>query len=306
MAKRLRLSRFNRLRVRAVKIMGAKISLPEVGQVPVIGPWVGKISLIQDMWAEPCQPNPVIWALATVASVPLLAVTLLKPDTIDTYYDRGKRTHAWKRRKKVTLESLLEIVKGGKGPGIPKGFQLAGDLAQKVGFYMILIDATLDLAINSTSLAYQWTGCEGYENSIGYLNADYVYGAGTSQALFSQWQNPGSIWTPLSWTLPNNEGRQFSVSCAWEPYLDNETPASFVTMEVVNITRDIVKQLPQGELDPLGYRYGGAALMPNYQATSGTSAYQLHLTSDGQFKVNGNVYIYDNNEDPRRSIGFDP
>lgn len=286
--------------------MATKVSLPEVGDVPIIGPWVGKISLIQDLWAEPCRPTPVIWVLATVASLPLMATTLLKPDTIDTYYDRGKRRHHRKRTKKVTLGELLEIVKGGKGPGIPKGFVIAGDLAQKLGWYFILIDATLDLTINSTSLAYQWTGCDGYTPSIGYLSEAFVYGAGVSQALFSDFENPTPVWTPQSWTLENNQRRQFSVSCAWQPYDGGGNPATFLTMEVVNITRNIVKQLPQGELDPLGYRYGGAALMQNYAAISGTSTYQLHLTSDGQFTVSGDVYIYADGEDPRRAIGFDP
>lgn len=280
--------------------------LPEVGDIPVIGPWAGKISLIQDMWAEPCQPTPMVWALATVASIPLLAITLIKPDTIDEYYERNGRPHKRKRKKKVTLGELLEIVRGGKGPGIPAGFALAGDLAQKLGFWMILIDGTLDLAINSTSLAYEWQGCKGWAPSIGYLSDEFLYGSGSTQLLFIDFQNPNPVWTALSWTVPNTEGRQFSASVSWYPDDRFDNPATQVTIEIVDITHGIVKTMPHPELNGLQGWYGTATLNKNYQAANGQTTYQLHATGNGNFTVAGQVYVYANGQDPRDAIGFDP
>lgn len=272
-----------------------------------IGPWRNKIWKINSLWAEPCQPEPWIWVLAVVASAPSIVVSLTKPDTIEETYNRAQSPHKRKRKKRIPINSVIGQTGGGSGVNVPFGFKFAGDLAQRAGFYFLIADGLLDLAINSTSLAYRWGGCPGYSPSYAVLNPDFNYGPGNSFVLLDIVEDPGHIFTAASWTLPNNDQRPYTVSITMRPPTPPLTPATSFTAAVVNLTQGRVEGLPTPETSWGTGEQGTAALRKNYKALTGTSAYQLQVNLVGGWaKVEGRVYVYPSGQDPMGGLFADP
>lgn len=134
--------------------------LDDYRNLPVIGPWIGKFGRVQEIMSRPCEISPEIWALAYFHSLPKLAWSLFKPDPIDATYARLGRPHRRRRNGRMRETNFLTM----DAPGFRKGFQWAvfrlGNIAQRVGWYMIVVDAAFDLAINWTSTAYEFAGCD--------------------------------------------------------------------------------------------------------------------------------------------------
>jgi len=281
--------------------------LPEVGDIPVIGPWAGKISSIANMWAEPCKPNPVVWFAAGIVGVAQVAAMLTKPDVFDLAFDRGKQPHKRKRRSRAKPDYTIGQTLGGGANGLPKGFKLAGALGQRVGFYMILIDGTLDGAINATSLAYQWTGCHGWAPGYGHFTEGFHYSAGEQAVLTTPDDDPEGYITPLSFTLPNTEEHWFSISPWWQPDDIFGNPAQSVSFRLDSDAGGGGYEFPTPEAGLLGGGAGTAALLKNRRAVSGTTTYQLVADiQGGNANIGGDLYIYADGQQPNDGIGPDP
>lgn len=127
-------------------------------RIPIIGNDIYQVGQVYDILTQPCGVDPVIAVKAAFYYSPTLVWTLLKPDALDLTYDRFRRRHSFRRKKKVTVGELL------RGSGVTPGkvhwsvFAL-GDLAQRLGWYLIILDATTDFAVNWASMAYTWSGC---------------------------------------------------------------------------------------------------------------------------------------------------
>lgn len=150
--------------------------------------YVPKVTRILEMWAQPCNVNPIIWVTAYLAASPTLAVAFLEPDCLDLAYDRFRLGHKPKRKGHQNINALLSPI------GIPKkglntvAFAL-GALAQRVGFFLTLIDATQDWVIHGTSLAYQWNGCN--DPNVGHATLTM---SGVYPFLFFPQENPIGTW----------------------------------------------------------------------------------------------------------------
>lgn len=127
--------------------------------VPVIGDSIARIGQVVDIVSTPCSPDPLIMVTALWHDLPKLLVTLTKPDTLDLAADRAGIRH--KRRPKKgfnifdALESTIPMPKGKVGTAV---FRL-GNLAERLGFYMLVVDATEQFVVNWTSTVYEWSGC---------------------------------------------------------------------------------------------------------------------------------------------------
>lgn len=137
------------------------IKTPEVQvyDIPIIGRDIAKIGKIVDLFGSPCAPRAEVWAYAFFQAVPTFIVSLIKPEIIDiNIRHRGRKNRKGRKLKiiphLIRRDAILEIP-------VPRYavFQLA-EMAQRVGWYFLVMDATMDFAINWMSMAYQWTGCD--------------------------------------------------------------------------------------------------------------------------------------------------
>ncbi len=141
-------------------------------KVPVLGKWYGRVGRVYAIYNMPCQPTPQIWVYAAWVSTPRLLWSLFKPDFTDLKYDQvkaGFKRHGRKGKFKI------HTMQGPKYP-VPKGLGWAifegAEFAQRVGWYLCVIDATLEFAVNWSTLAYQYSGCAA--PGIGYANLNIV------------------------------------------------------------------------------------------------------------------------------------
>lgn len=132
---------------------------PSPRDLPIIGPWLGTIGRVKALTAAPCDPEPGIYALAAFMEAPNAVYTLFGPDCVDEAFDsfRGSKHHKGRR-----LRVKKGIMERGSPPTAGWGWKFfrAGELAQRIGWYVAVVDVTLDFTLNWTSLAYAWTGCD--------------------------------------------------------------------------------------------------------------------------------------------------
>lgn len=136
-----------------------------------LGPWAPKITRIQNMWTQPCQIPVFIWMAGFFAASPVIAFNILSPDCLDAAGERVRRGH------KTTRKSVLRIADWATPLAPPNnaagriGFALY-NMSQRIGWYMTVIDATLDWVIHGTSFAYQWSGCSDPNQGHAYVKMD--------------------------------------------------------------------------------------------------------------------------------------
>jgi len=128
--------------------------------VPQIGNWVGRVGHVIDILGRPCQAEMDVMVYAVWANAPRLLLALYKPDRLDLVTQRWQGGH--KSRNKRKFKIIDELAP--KTP-VPKGagwamWTIAGDLAQKIGYYVMVVDATTDFAVHWTSTAYALAGCK--------------------------------------------------------------------------------------------------------------------------------------------------
>jgi hypothetical protein len=125
---------------------------------PVIGPWTYKVGKIVRLYTTPCSPDTEAWVFGFWHAIPQMLAAVYALDCIDLVYERRGGVHRRGRRKRMRI--IDQIL--GEEPR-PKGWGWAvfklGDWAQRLGFYMTIVDATLDGAIIWQSAAMTYQGC---------------------------------------------------------------------------------------------------------------------------------------------------
>jgi len=128
-------------------------------------PWRAKLTRIKKMWLQPCQVDVFVWTFGFFVASPVLLFSLHSPDCIDYAYDRARIGHRKSRKGLINpAQMATPLTPPSTGYGWA-AFQL-GNFAQRIGFYMTMIDASLDWVIYGTSFAYQLSGCR--DPSKGY------------------------------------------------------------------------------------------------------------------------------------------
>jgi hypothetical protein len=146
----------------------------QVGKVPIIGPWYGRIGRIWNINSMPCAPEPLVIFQAAAVAAPRLLYSLFGPDCIDDAYDwlkggakKGKGPGIKPRgghRRGVGWKTQGSKNAPGYGDGSLQDWVIPlGDLAQRIGWYMAVIDTSLEGVVNFSSLVYQYSGCKGFD-----------------------------------------------------------------------------------------------------------------------------------------------
>lgn len=130
----------------------------DVEKIPVIGPWIGKIGKVHQIISTSCDVKPEIWVEAAFSGVPMIAVSLFKPTAFDLITERFRGWKIGKKKRRFVADDILEGRKVKLGKFGWAVFEL-GEWAERIGWYMLVIDVGLDFAVNWTSMAYQWSGC---------------------------------------------------------------------------------------------------------------------------------------------------
>ena len=127
-------------------------------RIPIIGDDIYQVGQVIDIWGDGCSPQPSIFIRGFFEYTPLLLWSLFKPDPFDLVFDRLGQRHKRKRRRRFRVKDF-DALGGPKIPG-ERGFMYQSiKLVQRIGWYLIIVDATSDFLINWTSMAYQWSGC---------------------------------------------------------------------------------------------------------------------------------------------------
>lgn len=141
----------------------------DIRRLPIIGDDIYQAGQVVDIFSQPCAPEPTIMVKAFFANVPMLIWSLYKPDPFDYLTTRFGRGH--KRRRKGRLHvGNIDTAPPGSGKGARWVSFTGTKIAERVGWYFLVADATTDFAINWTSMAYRFSGCQdplsGYAQSI--------------------------------------------------------------------------------------------------------------------------------------------
>lgn len=171
-------------------------------QLPVIGPWLGRIGQVRATMATPCTVDPAVWVLAGFSGAPKLIWSLFKPDAFDLVTERFDRPHKKKRKRRFRFGGMIDD--SAYTPG-KKGLRWAvfnlGKLAERVGWWFLIIDASTELAVHWTSTAYIWSGCPVPQGSSAKSAANDTLGNDPpTGGVFAGW---GVVYTqpPLEATL---------------------------------------------------------------------------------------------------------
>lgn len=129
-----------------------------INDLPVIGKELAKVGKIYDIASLPCSPSPEIWTLAFFYGIPRMLWALYKPDPLDTTWERVGRTRGIKRRQTFKFEEEYTQDIDLK-PGL-RWVRWAGDWAQRVGWWFLIVDAAINHAMYWQSAAYAFEGCK--------------------------------------------------------------------------------------------------------------------------------------------------
>lgn len=156
-------------------------TLSSARRIPVIGKSIARVGQVIDIVSQPCPLDPVIAVEAFWHDVPTLLWSLFKPDVNDLVTERAGIKHKRKPKRRFnifdSLQGDIQMPKGRIGTAV---FHL-GSMAQRVGWYLLIADATTEFLVNWTSTVYEWTGCDiiGAPFAAGYGNPNFqVYNAG--------------------------------------------------------------------------------------------------------------------------------
>lgn len=142
---------------------------PALKRIPLIGNQLYRVGQVYDIIAQPCTPVPSITVKAMFANLPMLVWSLFKPDPVDFLTERFGSVHKRRRKGRFTIQDVdIGLPKG--GGGIRNVEFATVKLLERVGWYFLVVDATVDFSINWMSMAYRYSGCQdplsGYAQTI--------------------------------------------------------------------------------------------------------------------------------------------
>lgn len=167
-------------------------------RIPLIGTYVRRIGYVNQIINFPCNPTPEMWVEAAFQAVPTALFSLIKPNPKDFLTEKFGRSH--KRRRKFNFQATAAMYGSAGGTPSPRGAMswaaFSGvALIERVGWYMTIADIVTGFAVNWTSLAYIYNGCQ-------------TPGGGTAGAHVAQGVVVGGAdWTRVElWVLDYNNG----------------------------------------------------------------------------------------------------
>lgn len=126
--------------------------------VPIIGGWTGKIGRLKGIAAIQCSPTPEVAVFAFWHQIPYLVYTLLAPDCESIIVD-GYRGSGHRHRRGVHVKDGVAVEGQPPGKGWGWKYWKLYDLKEKVGWFFLIVDGTIEFEINWMTTAYAWSGC---------------------------------------------------------------------------------------------------------------------------------------------------
>ena len=167
-------------------------------RIPIVGDDIYQVGQVLDILATPCAVDPVIAVTGFFSYLPRLAWSLTKPTPFDNAVDRIGRRHKRRRYRRFDIHTIDLPDAVGK-PGLQRVMFTLGTAAERIGWYWLVMDATTDFAVNWTSMAYEWSGCqvEGAAQAATYrFNPQYLaHTGGTTQYAFDT-LGDHHLWVP--------------------------------------------------------------------------------------------------------------
>lgn len=199
--------------------------------IPFIGDDLAKIGRAIDLYSSPCSPTAEIWVYGFFQAVPTLFISLLKPELIDiNIRHRHGRPRKGKRLRfiasAVFRDAIIEIP-------VPRWavFRIY-EWTQRIGWYLLVADATEQFAINWMSLAYAYGGCK--SGFIAYshescTNTQQGSGAPMDSPLLGVLDETLNFNYPITGSQPTIDGDfRATVALSFAPYGD-PTQSAFPT-----------------------------------------------------------------------------
>lgn len=170
-------------------VPGLNKQLNKLHDIPLIGPWAGRIGKVNRILGFPCNPSPEIIVEALVVSAIHAFLSLYTPSCIDYAASRfgrekpggrhGAPGPGRTRKPKAGIDPFKVLplkqigISGDGGLFLLRAFELL----RLVGFWLTVVDATTDGLVNWTSLAYQWSGCAqpGSEMAQAHLRTPCIF-----------------------------------------------------------------------------------------------------------------------------------
>jgi hypothetical protein len=170
--------------------------------IPFIGDDIAKIGRAIDLYNVPCAPTAEIWVYGFFQAIPTMFISILKPQLVDiNIRHRHGRPRKGKRMKFIAQaifrDALISIP-------VPRWvvFRIY-EWGQRVGWYLLVADATEQFAINWMSLAYKYSGCTHVPNAYSHReNINQLQGV-TNTNEGSSCLNGAD--TTLNFTYPSNK-----------------------------------------------------------------------------------------------------
>lgn len=249
---------------------------------PVIGPWIGRIGQIQSILATPCTITPQIFVKAFFAGVPKLVWTLFKPDALDLTAERFQKGHRRRKRPILRAGGIIDGSVRAK-PGLQTAVFTLGQLAQRIGWYFIIIDAATTHSLHWMSMAYQYSGCTTPEGIWCTATLGGSILSPSSEAFTASWSfaggNAGPIISGPNITVPaGSTGSVFyTVSGKPPPNPPYLPPYGAVSgASLVQFPSGAILNDADGAMDGDGNSIFSGAYTPVEVLTNTTRTYQVH------------------------------
>lgn len=147
------------------------MALEIVRRLPIIGNDIYQVGQVVDIVSQPCTPVPKILVYAFFANIPTLVWSLVKPTPEDYLTERLGRRHKRRRKNRFTMADFDVGPPPGKR-GMAWVEFASIKFIERVGWYLLVADATTDFALNWTSMAYRYSGCQ--DPTSGYASGELV------------------------------------------------------------------------------------------------------------------------------------
>jgi hypothetical protein len=146
-------------------------------RIPFIGGDIYQAGQVYDIVSQGCAPDPWIAVKGFFAYTPQLLFSLLKPELWDVTFTRKGRRHRTIRRR--GFEALFTVeMPAPKSPGVYWALAHSFQLVERLGWYFIVVDATTDFAVNWSSMAYTFSGCQtGLAHTASFSSSGHRIGA---------------------------------------------------------------------------------------------------------------------------------
>lgn len=279
--------------------------------IPFIGHNFARIGRVMDIVAQPCDVDPIVAVEAFVYSGLLMSATLFKPQYLNDQEEHFQHREILRPRRHGKRRINVDEELPGLGPGLKRvGWWIIhiGELAQRVGWYFLIIDAGTQMAVNWTSLAYLWTGCTDPTSGNAKSNLNWTAGSPIfAGGYVDQWQPfyaTYPCWSSTAWVGTLADGPTiFTGEVSYQP---SEVPGKQATSVVVQFENILTGETsPPHELKPTDPPYRGATWASKrlgFTANRQQWGCKI-LSADGYFGLKGEMRLRQSNLE---GIGPDP